>query len=187
MNILAIDTTSEQFVAVAIKGGESFSRTLKAIGGHSKMIIPAIDETLKALGLEVCDLDAVAAVVGPGSFTGIRIGVAAMNAFAFANNLKRISVTSFELVAYSRERVRAAVDAGHNNLYVADCVDGEVRSTCFVENAKDFEGLEFSTVLDRAETLKEVVLKKAAKGKFSSSLVPYYMRKSQAEREKDGD
>ncbi len=175
-------------LAVLIKGGERFSRNIEVgKSGHSRILMPTIDELLKEADITTDELDVVAAVVGPGSFTGIRIGVACVSALAFATGAKRISVTSFELIAYNSERITAAVDAGHGNLYVADCENGRVIDAKFVENSKEADraSLRFKIDGDPAEALASVVKAKAENGEFIDVIVPYYMRKSQAEREKD--
>lgn len=186
MICLAVDTTTENLYTALIKGDELYTRTL-AVGksGHSKALLSEIDALLKLGGTDISDVDTVAAAVGPGSFTGIRIGVAAMTAIAFANNAKRISVTSFELIAYNRTRVCAAVDAGHGNTYVARCKDGVAIECEFFESGAQPDGLVFDTLSDRCETLAKVAIKKAAENNFTKVLEPFYMRKSQAEREKD--
>lgn len=187
MNILAIDTTSTGLSIALIKGEEAYSFT-KEIGksGHSATLMPTIDDTLKSHGVDVKDLDAVAVNVGPGSFTGIRIGVSAMTAIAFATGAKRIAVTSFELIAHGRGDVVAAVDAGHGNLYLAECSSGRVVNSFFLEagDSKPENAVYLpSQSVDSA--LAQVVKEKAQNGEFVGVFEPFYMRKSQAEREKD--
>lgn len=187
-NILAIDTTTTALNVVLIKGDEVFCISQElGKSGHSANLMPYIDRLLSSNGVDVEDIDTVACVVGPGSFTGIRIGVSAMTAIAFATGAKRIAVTSFELIAYNRSRVLAAVDAGHGNLYVAECVDGKVESARFVEatDAKNISGAVFDTAVPVCDALANVVKNKAKCGEYVSVIEPYYMRKSQAEREKD--
>ena len=187
-NILAIDTTTTALNVVLIKGDDTFSVS-KELGksGHSANLMPCIDDLLSSNGVDISDVDTVAAVVGPGSFTGIRIGVSAMTAIAFANNAKRIAVTSFELIAYNRSRVLAAVDAGHGNLYLGDCEDGKVVDARFVEanDAKNVQNAVFEPCVNVCDALAKVVKNKAKKGEYVNVIEPYYMRKSQAEREKD--
>lgn len=187
-NILAIDTTTTALNIALIKGEESFSRSIElGKSGHSVNLMPAISDILSSHNVDICDIDTVACVVGPGSFTGIRIGVSAMTAIAFANNAKRIAITAFELVAYNRASVLAGVDAGHGNLYVATCKDGQIVEARFVE-AKDASALEnvvFDCAVSAEKALEAVTLQKAQNGEYVGVIEPYYMRKSQAEREKD--
>lgn len=190
MNILAIDTTSSGLSIALVKGDEVFSFT-KELGksGHSSTLMVEVDALLKAHDVDVNSLDAVGVVVGPGSFTGIRIGVSAMTAIAFATGAKRISVTSFELIAYNRGKVLCGVDAGHGNLYLAKCEDGKVLEQSFVEakDVKESDGEEilFAPLESTDITLAKIVHLKVQNGQFVDVFEPYYMRKSQAEREKD--
>lgn len=189
MNCLAVDTTNSKLTVVLIKGDETFYREIEVgKSGHSGLLMPTVDQTLAEGGVNVESLDAVCAVVGPGSFTGIRIGVAAMTALAYATGAKRVSVTSFELIAYNRQNAVAAVDAGHGNAYVAECKDGEIISADFVAaDDKDGvpDGAKYSADCEAWQALAGAVRKKIARGEFVSVLAPYYMRKSQAERERD--
>ena len=187
-NILAVDTTTTALNVVLIKDGEVFCKS-EELGksGHSASLLPCIDDVLKSNGVDVSDIDVVACVVGPGSFTGIRIGVSALTAIAFANGAKRICVTSFELIAYNRTKVTAGVDAGHGNVYLAECENGKVVSARFVEaqDAKSLKNVVYEPVTSRCDALAQVVKNKAENGEFVNVIEPYYMRKSQAEREKD--
>lgn len=85
MNILAIDTTSTGLSIALVKNGEMFSYT-KEIGksGHSATLMPSVKAMLDEHEVDINDIDVIGVVVGPGSFTGIRIGVSAMTALAFA-------------------------------------------------------------------------------------------------------
>lgn len=185
---IAIDTTATDLIIVYTDGNKSVSSVID-IGksGHSSVLIPSIKELLKKAETDISEIDTVGVVIGPGSFTGIRIGVSALTAIAFANTCKRVAVTSFELIALNRGKITASVDAGHGNLYVAFCEDGKITGTRFVENGEEFDrtNLVFETKTDRAESLIQIVNRKISDQDYVSIFEPYYMRKSQAEREKD--
>lgn len=188
MNILAIDTTSAVLTAMAIKNEKIFSREINVgKSGHSAILIPTVDEVLKECELKPSELDVVAVVVGPGSFTGIRIGVAAMTAIAFACGAKRIAVNTFELIAYNRARITAAIDAGHGNTYLAQCENGKILRTFFAESCENIVPSDavWSTVTNVSEVLTKVVLNKINAGEYVPVFEPVYMRKSQAERNAD--
>ncbi|MCM1306284.1 MAG: tRNA (adenosine(37)-N6)-threonylcarbamoyltransferase complex dimerization subunit type 1 TsaB [Bacteroides sp.] len=189
MNCLAIDTTNTKLTVVLLKDDEVFHREIEVgKSGHSRLLMPTVDEVLKESKTSIQEIDSVAAVVGPGSFTGIRIGVSAMTAIAFANDAKRISVTSFELIAYNCANVIAVVDAGHGNAYCAECENGEAVSTRFIgaDETKHLpKYVKTAPDVESWKALAGVVKNKLAKCCFQPVLTPYYMRKSQAEREKD--
>lgn len=190
MNILAIDTTSTGLSIALVKNGEMFSYT-KEIGksGHSATLMPSVKAMLDEHEVDVNDIDVIGVVVGPGSFTGIRIGVSAMTALAFATDAKRIAITAFELIAYNRRDCIAGVDAGHGNLYLAECQNGKVVKQSFVENGQnaglDAAKIDYQPLASVDETLAKVAIQKANGKEFVSVFEPFYMRKSQAEREKD--
>ncbi len=186
MKILAIDTTSTIFTAVLIDGEKSHVKSFEVgKSGHSSLILPTISELLDSAHVKPANLDAVSVVVGPGSFTGIRIGVSAMTAIAYGTGAKRIAVNSFELLAYSRKDATCAIDAGHGHLYVCKVENGKITSTEFVEE-KDKnllpDDIVTTTCCSVSETLENVVRIKYENGDFEDVFEPFYMRKSQAER-----
>ena len=189
MYILAIETTGP-YGSTALLDEEGTVLGFEVSRGtmsHLKDLIPMIDTMLKKCGVAKDQIDLIAPSVGPGSFTGIRIGVSAMTAIAFATGAKRIAVTSFDLIAHQRGEILAAVDAGHGNLYLAKCRNGKVLETSFCEasDAAKISGAVFTTLNDVGQTLAEVVKEKAQNGEYVNVFEPFYMRKSQAEREKD--
>ena len=169
MKAILIDTTTSKLCVALVDGERTFS-SLTEVGksGHAAVLMPVIDALLAGNNVNIDDVDTTA--------------------LAFSLNAKRIAVTSFELLAYSRQKAAVAVDAGHGNLYVANCENGEIKSTDFIdgEAAKtvDRSVFEFETAGDFVETLVAVAKDKAQKGEYVNVFEPYYMRKSQAEREK---
>ena len=186
MKILAVDTTSTTFTAVLIDDAKTLATSFEVgKSGHSSLILPTISELMDMGDIKPADLDCVAVVVGPGSFTGIRIGVSAVTAIAYGTGAKRIAVNSFELLAYSRESGVLAIDAGHGHTYTAKLENGKIVSTEFVEE-KDSATLPedkiTTTSCSVVTALDSIVRRKWAENNFVNVFEPYYMRKSQAER-----
>ena len=75
--------------------------TLSIVKAHSSRLMPAIDQILKWADLTVHDLDACAVGIGPGSFTGIRIGVGTIKSLCYALKKPIIGVSTLEAIAYS--------------------------------------------------------------------------------------
>ena len=86
---------------------------------HSETFLPIVDELLNELNLNINDIDMFAVSVGPGSFTGIRIGVATVKGIAQALNKKVIGVTSLEglIEMADSENVCPIINAKHGNVY----------------------------------------------------------------------
>lgn len=102
MTILAIDTSSSvAAVAVSRDGVLLGEYTLNNGLTHSQRLLPMVDELLKSLGLTIKDIDVFACSTGPGSFTGLRIGIASVKGFAFAQNKPCVSVSGLEAMAYN--------------------------------------------------------------------------------------
>lgn len=102
MKILAIDTSATAAsVCIAEENkiiGEFFINTAIT---HSQTLMPMLEQLFKNTGLSLKDIGAIAVNAGPGSFTGVRIGVAAVKGLAFADNLPCVSVSTLESMAYN--------------------------------------------------------------------------------------
>ena len=94
MNFLAIDTSGARLAVAAYNGGDLVLRTAESEMKHSVLLMDETDAALKEAGLSLSDCDFLAAVVGPGSFTGIRIGVSAVKGMCFAAGKPALALTS---------------------------------------------------------------------------------------------
>lgn len=124
MNILAIDT-SGIVASVAIANNDKIlgEISLNYKQNHSVTIMPIIDNLLKMLELDIKDMDYFALSNGPGSFTGLRIGVATIKAMAHALNKKIIPISTLEAMAYniidSNRYVVPIIDAKAERIFTA--------------------------------------------------------------------
>lgn len=107
--LLAIDTTAKP-VSCALMRDDTILGSYYANTGltHSQTLMPMIEHLLATAGVSVNDLDALAVNAGPGSFTGVRIGVSAVKGIAFSRNLPCVSVSTLEAMA---EQIPATPDS----------------------------------------------------------------------------
>ena len=121
-NILLISTSGRAAGAAVCRGGEVVRSKLSDNGlTHSETIMPLIDGLFDD-EIKLCDMDAVCADVGPGSFTGVRIGVCIANAMAYALKLPVIEVSSLRALADAIDTERpvcAHIDARKDKGYVS--------------------------------------------------------------------
>lgn len=98
--ILAVDTSAKPVSCALVRDGRVLASFYSNTGlTHSQTLMPMIENVLKVAACTVADLDAVAVNAGPGSFTGVRIGVSAVKGLAFTNNLPCVSVSTLESMA----------------------------------------------------------------------------------------
>ena len=121
MKILAVDTSST-ICSVAILEDDILIDKNELDDGktHSENLMPLLDELLKRNSLDIKDIELIACVVGPGSFTGIRIGVATIKPIAEVLNIKVASVMSLEGLARNvedKETIVSLIDARNNQVY----------------------------------------------------------------------
>lgn len=150
MKILAIDTSATAAsVAICEENkliGEFFINTALT---HSQTLMPMTEQLLKSTGLSLNDIDAFAINAGPGSFTGVRIGVSAVKGLCFANNLPCISVSTLQSMAYNMLGSECIVCA------VMDARCSQVYNAMFKVKGNTVERL----TDDRAISLSELKLK----------------------------
>ena len=132
MKILAMDTSSKVCSVAIIDDG----RVIKELHNeseleHSQTLMPMIDEILRQAGITLNDINLLACGVGPGSFTGIRVGIATVKAIADSKNIPIVGVNSLEAQTYalkmSRQddeniqncKVLSMIDARNDNVYFA--------------------------------------------------------------------
>lgn len=200
MNYLAIDTSGDLLVALKI-GNDFFVKHL--VGNqtkHSLTLMPYIEEIMSENNATFSDLDFFAVVVGPGSFTGIRIGISTVKALAYATGKKVLPLTSFDLLAYSNnshEKSFCIVDANHDNYYCCAYDNKKVvLEGCFLskeqilERLNDFNLCAYTqcdmpnlTICDLPSGLKGAIDAKGSLLCDESQITPLYIKRSQAEEE----
>ena len=122
MKILVADTSSSVCAVALFENEILISENMLDNGRtHSENFMPLVEKTLKDAKLELKDIDIIGVVVGPGSFTGIRIGIASCKAMAEVMNIKMVSVTSLESLACNEigeaSVICSMIDARNNQVY----------------------------------------------------------------------
>ena len=218
MKILAIDTSSS-ICSVAILEDDKLIDKNELNDGktHSENLMPLLDEILKRNSIDIKNIDLIACCVGPGSFTGIRIGVATIKPIAEVLNIKVASVMSLEALARNiegKEIIVSLIDARNNQVYCG-IFDKEYNKkeeyladdiNVVIDNLMKYEKI---TVVGNGAILhKELLLQRLKNVEFSNNnnqsaenvgkigykkylekdlctadtIIPVYLRKSQAER-----
>ena len=133
MKILALETSAKAVSAAVSEEGKILASGYQDTGlTHSRTLMPIVEHILKNTGLTMADMDAVAVAAGPGSFTGIRIGVAAAKGLAFGADKPSIGVSTLAAmargVAFSDGLVICAMDARRKQIYNAlfEAKDGQL-------------------------------------------------------------
>lgn len=129
--ILAIETSGELCSVAVTLGSDTFDERSVCIKHvHSERLVPMIDEILSANELTVGDLDCVAVSSGPGSFTGLRIGMTAAKAIAFSEGIPIATIPTFDALAmqindYLPENQQFCLV---NNANMEECYFGKYKS-----------------------------------------------------------
>ena len=189
MKFLAIDTSGQRLVVIAQNGDKTVVRAQNSAMRHSILLMDEIDSALKEAELSLSACDFVACVVGPGSFTGIRIGISAVKGLCMAADISALAVTSFDCLAYAekRERLLALVDAGHDHFYACP-YDGLTPQTAAYLSAEEVNAIAkrgYVPVTERdtdiALGLKNAAIALSERKAPATELLALYLRKSSAE------
>ncbi len=134
MVILGIDTSALAAGAAVLRDGKLISETYINTGlTHSQTLLTLIDTALSNVDLSLNDVDGIAVSVGPGSFTGIRIGVSAVKGLCFSDNKKCFAVSTLEAMANSVDidgfLICPVMDARCKQVYTAlfEKISGEIQ------------------------------------------------------------
>jgi universal bacterial protein YeaZ len=226
MKILAVDTSaSVASVAIMEDGVLLGEYSINNKKTHSQKLLPMINELLVNLDITVKDIDYFAASSGPGSFTGLRIGITTIKTLAYSANKPVIAVPTLDALANNMATSEALVcpimDARNNQVYTAlytaekgvvqnitEYMGVHITELCNTLNGKNkrvvllgdgvaihkafltenlivpFDFAPVSSVLQRAASVAEVAMQMLVEKRQQSSfdMVPFYLRKSQAER-----
>jgi tRNA threonylcarbamoyl adenosine modification protein YeaZ len=127
MRVLAIDTALAACSAAVLDteyGGIVASESLPMIRGHAEALMPLLARLMDQAGLAFPDIDRVVVTTGPGSFTGLRVGIAAARGIALAADKPAIGLSTLaayaapHMAADDRYPVVAAIDARHEHVYL---------------------------------------------------------------------
>ncbi|MBQ2202345.1 MAG: tRNA (adenosine(37)-N6)-threonylcarbamoyltransferase complex dimerization subunit type 1 TsaB [Clostridia bacterium] len=191
MKILAFETTDAVASVAILLDGEVFETVIDTDRRHAESVLPAVEALLSEHGLSTADMDAFAADVGPGSFTGVRIGVCMANALGAAHHKPVVAVDALETLAYPYrgETVCALIDARNGNGYGALYRNGEsIKPPCacvIAEFASDLpENCRMvGTATDDPQLPSAAnVARIAAARAGEKEIAPLYLKLSQAER-----
>lgn len=124
MKILAIDSSAKAVSVAVIEGQKLLGEFFVNVGlTHSQTLVPMVEEVLKITNIKINEIDAFAVSEGPGSFTGLRIGIAAIKGMAFAHKVPCIVVSTLYSMAYNfadeNAIICAVMDARCNQVYNA--------------------------------------------------------------------
>ena len=193
--------TKEAYIGLKAKDKLAFSH-IDANCKQSENILVQIDEMLEKNSIDISEVGNFAVVVGPGSFTGIRIGIALVKGICAGKTDKVVAISSLDFMAKEvlkhnpKSDFACAIDALSGLVYVKSFdKDGNALSEEKLISKEEFEklnfdkfGLEEESVCEKkislsSETLLEIALEKETKNEFADvkTLSPIYLRLSQAE------
>lgn len=200
MNFLGVDTTGKTAKIVLIAGEKKVVDKLADGEKQSENLMFHIEEILAENGLNIHNVDVFGAVVGPGSFTGIRVGVATIKAFAYALKKPLVSVNVFDVLGECVSDGVCLLNCTSTSLYYGVVVNKKIEKMGVIEESETEKFENFKCFCLEDEHLEERIAYKVnvitgydelllgafnvklACRDFSDKLEPLYIQLSQAER-----
>lgn len=197
MMLLAVDTTSAIATAALFRDGALVAELeADASKKHAETVLPLIDVLLEENGVSIAQIELFAVDIGPGSFTGVRIGVSLVNALAFASGKKIVPVDALQVLSVSAGQtdkpVAALIDARNGNAYAALYqAEKTLIEPCAVEVESFVASLPQDTLLvGDAHVMEKTFPRARFVGLYAlahsetamQEVEPLYLRASQAER-----
>lgn len=132
--ILGVDTTSKHS-SISISLGEEIQveYNFTTLDGLSASLVPALEFVLRSAGLKLADIDVYGICIGPGLFTGIRVGMATLKGLLFQQDKPVVPVLSLKALAYKYIRsdftIIPLIDARRNEVYIAgyNCLEKKIK------------------------------------------------------------
>lgn len=199
MNILVINTANDDLCMVLKTETKTFLEVSESKMHHNEAMIPLLDKVLNSANLQISDIDEFGVVIGPGSFTGIRVGISTIKAFRDSLNVKAKGINNlkllFDLSRNQNPDIETVAILGSRNSYFVGKLIGEefyiyernltLEELLEVANNKQIgvfkadDNLNCFVVNLDADVLIDCCLKSG-----DETLVPVYYQLSQAENEK---
>lgn len=205
MNFLLINSVNQNLKIVLNKDKQIFSYTQEALKKHNEVLLDAVSDLLKKAKMQLKDIGAYGVVVGPGSFTGIRVGIATIKAFVSVFDKPAIGINNLQLLfalaqSQNKKIDTVAIYGSLNSYFVAKQKAGSLfvynRNLNFEElkaiSTKDTLGMYANEKTGQIEHTKiewdnavfVKLFKETLTKDHSDNLLPVYYQLSQAEREK---
>lgn len=184
MLVLAIDSSTKLGTVAIYKEGEGtkVEINLNISFNHSDTLMSSIDTLFKLSSYKKADIDKIAVSIGPGSFTGLRVGLATAKALAYSLNKPIIGVNTLDFIALNipetNKKILSFIDARKGRVYWNEYIyqDGEIktngdyRDSEIQELLKEYENEEIIFAGDGSSVYKNMIKEIMGKNAFFSSL-----------------
>lgn len=200
MRILGIDTTRKSAKIYITNNSSNYVESIDDKIKHSEGLFLYLEKSLLVNNLQLNDFDYFCGIVGPGSFTGIRVGMSVIKGFAKSLNKKVITLNTFEIVKNYIKNGIMLLNSTVSSCYYADIRNGQIGETGIVEksnisdkfnkniyileeeqNSIEIEYNNIEIISNISDLYFDALNKKIESGDFGV-FEPYYLQLSQAER-----
>lgn len=141
MNTLFLDTHDELITISFVKDGTEFTKTAESDFSHATIFLPLLDEMLSIKKMKLKDFDRVVVINGPGSFTGIRIGLTVAKTIAYSLNIPIYTISSLKAYLLSSDEDGICVIEDSKGFYVGERKDSDEIKEFYTNDLDEYEKL----------------------------------------------
>lgn len=181
MKVLALDTSNQALAVALVENGRlQTEMTLAVKRNHSISLMPTIDFLMQSVGWKPADLERIVVAQGPGSYTGLRIGVATAKTLAYTLGIDLVGISSLQaLVPKGVDGlVVPVIDARRNHVYAGFYKDGQAVKTdtylSFESLLEEVKGYERVTFVGEVEAFIEQIKKVLPQAHYQVTLPSAY-------------
>lgn len=141
MNTLFLDTHNELITISFVNGDEEFTKTVESEFSHATIFLPLLDEMLKDKNLKLKDFNRIVVVNGPGSFTGIRIGLTVAKTISYALNIPIYTISSLRAYLLSSKEDGVCVIEDSKGFYIGEKQRNNELKEFYTNDLGEYENL----------------------------------------------
>lgn len=180
---LFIDTHDSLITVALYDGSKSIIKTQESLYSHAKYLMPMIDDILKENNLTVKDIKEIVAINGPGSFTGLRIGLSAAKTLAYSLNIPIYLISSLTayLISSDIKEDKMAVIEDNKGYYVSAC-DKDNKFILEETYREDISDLNYTKVKEELDVVKVIEYAKNSNPVDAHLVRANYVKKIEVEK-----
>jgi tRNA threonylcarbamoyl adenosine modification protein YeaZ len=176
--LLAIDTSTAHCAAAIFLNGKVFTSVKKMEKGQAELLFEVIEDALKKAKIEKTRIDLIVVGIGPGNFTGIRIGLAAAKGLSLSLKVPISGVNSFQASLYGQNDYEIAAIPARQNLYYLGTINGDFKTNLTKDGT---ETKRFANRPKGKEFIKNMAIFGADLKFILSKPAPLYMKPANAQ------
>ena len=141
MKTLFLDTHDDLITISFVNGSEEFNKTIESEFSHATVFLPLLDEMLKEKSIKLKDFERIVVVNGPGSFTGVRIGLTVAKTIAYSLNIPIYTISSLNAYLISSNEAGICIIEDSKGFYIGEKQSSDELKEFYTNDLGKYENL----------------------------------------------